>query len=80
LAVTRNDAERQDDYMVVRSLQLRYSLLDRTPERELLPMAQAFDLPVFFWGPLAGGRLTGNICAGAGPARRGPVLYQRTWQ
>jgi aryl-alcohol dehydrogenase-like predicted oxidoreductase len=26
------------------------------PERDLLTMAQAFDLPVFVWGPLAGGR------------------------
>ncbi len=45
-------------------VQLRYNLLDRTPERELLPMAQAFDLPVFIWSPLAGGRLTGKYLRG----------------
>jgi aryl-alcohol dehydrogenase-like predicted oxidoreductase len=45
-------------------VQLRYNLLDRTPERDLLPMAQAFDLPVFIWSPLAGGRLTGKYLRG----------------
>jgi hypothetical protein len=39
-------------------------LLDRSPERELLPMADAFDLPVFAWGPLAEGRLTGKYLSG----------------
>ena len=41
-------------------LQLRYNLLERTPERELLPMARSFDLGVTAWGPLAEGRLTGK--------------------
>ena len=45
-------------------LQIRYSLLDRTPERELLPMAESFDLPVFAWAPLAGGKLTGKYLRG----------------
>jgi aryl-alcohol dehydrogenase-like predicted oxidoreductase len=45
-------------------LQIRYNLLDRTPERELLPMARVFDLPVLAWGPLAEGRLTGKYLAG----------------
>ncbi|NEE44386.1 aldo/keto reductase, partial [Streptomyces sp. SID8455] len=40
--------------------QLRYSLLERTPERELLPQARAFDQTVFAWSPLARGRLTGR--------------------
>lgn len=44
--------------------QLRYNLLDRSPERELLPMAEAFELPVFAWGPLAEGRLTGKYLRG----------------
>src|SRR5258706_15174312 len=42
----------------------RYNLLDRSPERELLPMASALDLPVFAWGPLAEGRLTGTYLTG----------------
>ncbi len=41
-------------------LQLRYNLLERTPERELLPMARTFELGVTAWGPLAEGRLTGR--------------------
>ncbi|MBB5121964.1 aldo/keto reductase [Streptomyces eurocidicus] len=44
--------------------QLRYSLLERTPERELLPQARAFDLAVLAWGPLAGGKLTGKYRRG----------------
>jgi aryl-alcohol dehydrogenase-like predicted oxidoreductase len=41
-------------------LQVEYSLLERTVERELLPMAHALDLGVTAWSPLAGGRLTGK--------------------
>ncbi|KPC66681.1 aldo/keto reductase [Streptomyces chattanoogensis] len=41
-------------------IQVRYNLLERTPERELLPMAGACDVSVFAWGPLAEGRLTGK--------------------
>ncbi|MFD8231425.1 aldo/keto reductase [Streptomyces sp. NPDC059696] len=44
--------------------QLRYSLLDRTPERELLPQARAFDLAVPAWAPLAAGKLTGKYRRG----------------
>lgn len=41
-------------------LQIEYSLLERTPERELLPMAQELGLTVTAWSPLAGGVLTGK--------------------
>ncbi|MDN0196486.1 aldo/keto reductase [Streptomyces sp. S.PNR 29] len=44
--------------------QLRYNLLERTPERELLPQARAFDQAVLAWGPLAAGRLTGKYRRG----------------
>ncbi len=44
--------------------QLRYSLLERTPERELLPQARAFDLAVLAWAPLAAGKLTGKYRRG----------------
>ncbi|MEU7137684.1 aldo/keto reductase [Streptomyces sp. NPDC046261] len=44
--------------------QLRYNLLDRTPERELLPQARAFDLAVLAWSPLAAGKLTGKYRRG----------------
>jgi aryl-alcohol dehydrogenase-like predicted oxidoreductase len=41
-------------------LQIEYSLLERTPERELLPMAQALGITVTAWSPLAGGILSGK--------------------
>jgi aryl-alcohol dehydrogenase-like predicted oxidoreductase len=41
-------------------LQIEYSLLERTPERELLPMAQALRITVTAWSPLAGGLLSGK--------------------
>jgi aryl-alcohol dehydrogenase-like predicted oxidoreductase len=41
-------------------LQIEYSLKERTPERDLLPMAQALDLGVTAWSPLGGGVLTGK--------------------
>ncbi|MBT2477257.1 aldo/keto reductase, partial [Streptomyces sp. ISL-94] len=52
--------------------QLRYSLLERTPERELLPQARAFDLAVLAWAPLAAGKLTGKY-------RRGGTGRLDTW-
>src|ERR1700677_2979038 len=36
-------------------LQIEYSLIERTPERELLPMAADLGLGVTAWSPLAGG-------------------------
>lgn len=42
------------------ALQLRYSLIDRTAERELLPMARELDLAVTPWSVLAAGVLTGK--------------------
>jgi aryl-alcohol dehydrogenase-like predicted oxidoreductase len=47
-------------------LQIEYSLLERTVERELVPMARGLDLGVTAWSPLAAGRLTGKYLAGAG--------------
>ncbi|MDX2933814.1 aldo/keto reductase [Streptomyces ipomoeae] len=44
--------------------QLRYNLLERTPERELLPQARGFDMAVFAWAPLAAGKLTGKYRRG----------------
>lgn len=42
------------------ALQIEYSLVERTPERELLPMARALDLAVTPWGILGSGVLTGK--------------------
>src|ERR1700730_6309397 len=41
-------------------LQIEYSLIERTPERDLLPMAANLGLGVTAWSPLAGGVLTGK--------------------
>ncbi|MEH2468156.1 aldo/keto reductase [Nostoc sp.] len=42
------------------ALQIEYSLIQRAPERDLIPMAKAFDLAVTPWSPLGGGVLTGK--------------------
>ena len=41
-------------------LQIMYSLIERTPERELLPMAHELDIGVTAWSPLGGGVLSGK--------------------
>ena len=41
-------------------LQIEYSLIERTPERDLLAMARAYDLGVLAWSPLGSGVLTGK--------------------
>ena len=46
-------------------LQIPYNLIERTPERELLPMAKGLDLTVAAWSPLAGGILSGKYNTGA---------------
>jgi aryl-alcohol dehydrogenase-like predicted oxidoreductase len=42
------------------ALQVRYNLADRAVERDLLPMAKAFDLAVTPWSILGAGTLTGK--------------------
>lgn len=44
-------------------LQIEYSLLERTVERELLPMAASFDLTILAWSPLRNGVLSGKYLA-----------------
>jgi aryl-alcohol dehydrogenase-like predicted oxidoreductase len=45
-------------------LQIEYSLVERTVERELLPMAKELGVGVTAWSPLAGGVLTGKYAEG----------------
>lgn len=45
-------------------LQAEYSLIQRTPERDLIPMARAMGLALTAWAPLAGGVLTGKYLKG----------------
>ncbi|MEQ9423640.1 MAG: aldo/keto reductase [Cyclobacteriaceae bacterium] len=42
------------------ALQVEYSLVQRSAEREYIPMSKAFDLAITPWAPLAGGVLTGK--------------------
>jgi aryl-alcohol dehydrogenase-like predicted oxidoreductase len=43
------------------ALQIEYSLLQRTVEYDLMPMARALGLGVTPWSPLRGGVLTGKF-------------------
>jgi aryl-alcohol dehydrogenase-like predicted oxidoreductase len=49
-------------------LQIEYSLIERTVERELIPMAKAFKLGLVAWSPLGGGVLSGKYHGGGAAA------------
>ncbi len=51
-------------------LQIEYSLRERTVERDLIPMAEAFGLGITAWSPLAGGVLTGKHNKGVAKGSR----------
>ena len=64
------------------ALQIEYSLVERTVEHELLPMAEALGLGVLPWSPLGGGVLTGKYtradltaenAADVSPTRKGVI-------
>jgi aryl-alcohol dehydrogenase-like predicted oxidoreductase len=57
------------DWTPFAAQQIQYNLIERTPERELLPMAAALGLSVIAWSPLAGGRLTGKYLEQAAVGR-----------
>jgi len=63
------------------ALQIQWSLVERTPERDLLPMARAFELAVTPWGALGSGVLSGKYNEGKGEggraAQRGPIAEPR---
>jgi len=44
-------------------LQIEYSLLERTSERDLIPMAKQMKIGLTAWSPLAAGQLTGKYSA-----------------
>ena len=58
-------------------LQIEYSLIERTPERELVPMADAMGMGVVAWSPLASGVLTGKYNQGDGSGRLGGAEIER---
>jgi len=49
------------------AMQIEYNLLERTAERELIPMAYALDLAIVAWSPLSGGMVTGKYNKPADP-------------
>lgn len=44
----------------IAAIQVEYSLVERTADREMLPMAEALGLAATLWSPLGGGFLTGK--------------------
>jgi len=48
------------------ALQVEYNLLERSAERDLIPMARAVGLGVMPWSPLASGLLSGKYASAAG--------------
>jgi len=60
-------------------LQIEYSLIERTVERDLLPMARELGIAVTPWGPLSSGLLTGKYTAGNTDPKRiqNPTLDAR---
>src|ERR1700674_1546225 len=58
-------------------LQIEYSLLERSVEQELVPMAREFGLGITPWSPLKSGALSGKytrVTVGQVKADRGPFL------
>ena len=54
------------------ALQIEYSLMERTVEGELIPMAEELGLGVLPWGPLKGGALSGKYTRANGAKKQGP--------
>jgi len=59
-------------------LQIQYSLIERSAERELIPMADALDIAVTAWAPLGGGVLTGKYRSGV-PRPAGTRFSTGAW-
>lgn len=57
------------------AVQMQYSLVGRSVEREVLPMAATLDLALTAWAPLGGGVLTGKYGSGRAEGAR-----ERLWR
>ena len=62
---------RLKDWTPLIALQIEYSLIERTVEHDLMPMAKAFGLGVTPWSPLKGGLLTGKYGRNKHPEHEG---------
>ena len=60
-------------------LQIEYSLVERTVERELIPMASAFKLGVTAWSPLGGGLLSGKYHSAGASEKRYTEESMQQW-
>lgn len=62
-------------------LQIEYSLVQRTPERDLIPMAKHFGMSITPWSPLGAGILTGKynqgMIAGGRLSEKSPKYNER---
>jgi aryl-alcohol dehydrogenase-like predicted oxidoreductase len=68
-----NAVAEERDWTLFVAIQIMYNLIERSAERELLPMARALDIGVTAWSPLAGGVLSGkynNAQKNAGEQKR----------
>lgn len=59
-----NTLAEQHGWTPFTAMQMQYSLIERTIERELQPMARALDLALAAWSPLGAGVLTGKYAQG----------------
>lgn len=66
------------DWTPFTALQIKYNLIERTPEHELLPMAQHFGMAVTPWSPLEGGLLSGKYNEGKPQASGRNVQHKLT--
>jgi len=55
-----NMLARQNGWVEFSAVQLEYSLIERTAERDLFPMANDFKMTINTWSPLGAGILTGK--------------------
>lgn len=77
---------KENHFETLIALQIEYSLLTRTPEDDLLPMAQHMGLGVTPWSPLRGGVLSGKYTRESRPSPKetraavdSPHLNERTY-
>ncbi len=63
-AATASNTAQIKNLVPMAALQIEYNLLQRTAERELIPMAKYFGMGLMTYSPLAGGILTGKYRKG----------------
>ena len=59
-------------WSLLAAIQIEYSLVERTGERELIPMARELGIGITAWAPLAAGLLTGKYARDSGKETAGP--------